>query len=77
VWVLPQSWLAAVAIMLLQSQQWQGCCHGHSSSDGSATVMVTVMVLPWPLPHCEGADVGMVVVRAVVPWQQQQSKGYM
>jgi hypothetical protein len=54
-----------------------GCCHRYSSSDGGAMVMVTVMVLPQPLPCCKGADVGVVVVRALVPWQQQRSKALM
>jgi hypothetical protein len=35
--------------------------------------MAVVMVVPqswWLLPCCKGADVGVVVVRAVVPWRQ-------
>ena len=72
--------LTAMVTVLLQPQWWRGCCHRHGSTDGDATVVVTVMVLPWPLPCCKGADMGVVVVvvvRALVLQWQQGSKALL
>ena len=67
-----------MATVLLQPQWQQGCCHRHGSTDGDAMVMVTVMVLLWLLPHCKGADAGVVVVvRALVLQWQQGSKALL
>ena len=41
-------------------------------------VVVTVTVLLWPLPHCKGADAGVVVVvRALVLQRQRGSKALL
>ena len=73
--------LTAMAMVLLQPQWQRGCCHGHGSADGDATVVVMAMVLPWLLPRCKGADTGVVVVvvvvRALVLQRQQGSKALM
>ena len=68
-----------MATVLLQPQWRQGCCHRHGSTDGDAMVVVTVTVLLWPLPHCKGADAGVVVVvvRALVLQRQQGSKALL
>jgi hypothetical protein len=40
-------------------------------------VVVTVMVLPWLLPRCKGADAGVVVVRALVLQRQRGFKALL